>query len=152
MPSSWLFSLVGHLDKIRSVEFHEQNPWIVSGSDDESIRIWNWESRECISILSGHTHSVMSASFFHLYEDEKEKKKKETLILSASLDKTVRVWRWNPYLDRKTCEFVLKGHRCGVNWAAFYAGFGFSYIVSASDDQIKRWQLGLQRIILIPIL
>ena len=48
-----LFTLLGHLDYIRTVQFHSEYPWIVSASDDQTIRIWNWQSRTCISVLTG---------------------------------------------------------------------------------------------------
>jgi coatomer protein complex subunit alpha (xenin) len=77
-----LFTLLGHLDYIRTVQFHSEQPWIVSASDDQTIRTWNWQSRTCISVLTGHNHYVMCAMFHP----------KEDLIVSASLDQTVRVW------------------------------------------------------------
>ena len=80
-----LFTLLGHLDYIRTVQFHPQPmsfPWILSASDDQTLRLWNYESRSCLSVLTGHNHYVMCASF-HPSED---------LIVSASLDQTVRVW------------------------------------------------------------
>jgi coatomer protein complex subunit alpha (xenin) len=55
---------------------------MVSASDDQTIRIWNWQSRSCVSVLTGHNHYVMCASFHP----------KDDLIVSASLDQTVRVW------------------------------------------------------------
>ena len=58
-----LFTLLGHLDYIRTVQFHQENPWVVSASDDQTIRIWNWQSRTCISVLTGHNHYVMCACF-----------------------------------------------------------------------------------------
>lgn len=64
------------------MQFHLEYPWIVSASDDQTIRIWNWQSRNCIAVLTGHNHYVMCASF-HAKED---------LVVSASLDQTVRVW------------------------------------------------------------
>lgn len=73
---------MGHLDYIRTVEFHREYPWILSASDDQTIRIWNWQSRTCIAVLTGHNHYVMCASFHP----------KEDLVVSASLDQTVRVW------------------------------------------------------------
>lgn len=48
----------------------------------QTIRIWNWQSRQCISVLTGHNHYVMCAQF-HPTED---------LLVSASLDQSVRVW------------------------------------------------------------
>ena len=70
------------MDYIRTTYFHHEHPWIISASDDQTIRIWNWQSRNCISILTGHNHYVMCAQFHP----------KEDLIVSASLDQTVRVW------------------------------------------------------------
>ena len=58
-----LFTLLGHLDYIRTVQFHQEYPWVVSASDDQTIRIWNWQSRTCISVLTGHNHYVMCACF-----------------------------------------------------------------------------------------
>ena len=86
-----LFTLLGHLDYIRTVQFHHEYPWIVSASDDQTIRIWNWQSRTCIAVLTGHNHYVMCASF-HPRDD---------LIVSASLDQTLRVWDTSG-LRRKT--------------------------------------------------
>lgn len=80
-----LFTLLGHLDYIRTVQFHPQPmsfPWILSASDDQTLRLWSYETRTCLSVLTGHNHYVMCASF-HPSED---------LIVSASLDQTVRVW------------------------------------------------------------
>lgn len=77
-----IFTLLGHLDYVRTTFFHHEYPWILSASDDQTIRIWNWQSRTCISVLTGHNHYVMCAQF-HPTEDQ---------IVSASLDQTVRVW------------------------------------------------------------
>lgn len=148
-----LFTLLGHLDYIRTVQFHHENPWIVSASDDQTIRIWNWQSRTCISVLTGHNHYVMCASFHP----------KEDIVVSASLDQTVRVWDIGS-LKRKAgppaddilrlsqmntdlfggvdavVKYVLEGHDRGVNWAAFHPTLPL--IVSGADDrQVKLWRM-----------
>src|SRR5258705_4758849 len=59
------------------------NPHQLSASDNQIIRICNSTSRNCIAILrflTGHSHYVMSARFHP----------KEDLIVSASVDQTVR--------------------------------------------------------------
>ena len=125
----------------------------MSASDDQTIRIWNWQSRTCISVLTGHNHYVMCASFHP----------KEDLVVSASLDQTVRVWDIGA-LRKKTVspaddimrltqmntdlfggvdavvKYVLEGHDRGVNWAAFHPTLPL--IVSGADDrQVKLWRM-----------
>ncbi len=148
-----MFTLLGHLDYIRTVEFHRECPWILSASDDQMIRIWNWQSRTCIAVLSGHNHYVMCASFHP----------KEDLVVSASLDLSVRVWDISG-LRKKTVSIksfpeeglrlqndlfgsndamvkvTLEGHDRGVNWAAFHPTSPL--IVSGADDRlVKVWRL-----------
>jgi coatomer protein complex subunit alpha (xenin) len=91
------------MDYIRTTVFHHEYPWILSASDDQTIRIWNWQSRACVSVLTGHNHYVMCAQF-HPTED---------LIVSASLDQTVRVWdisginRCQPFFAVKITSLFL---------------------------------------------
>ena len=54
----------------------------MSASDDQTVRLWNWQSRTCLAVLTGHNHYVMCAGFHP----------KDDLVVSASLDQTVRVW------------------------------------------------------------
>ena len=53
-----LFTLLGHLDYVRTTFFHREAPWILSCSDDQTIRIWNWQSRTMVSVVTGHNHYV----------------------------------------------------------------------------------------------
>ncbi|KAI0090328.1 coatomer subunit alpha-2 [Irpex rosettiformis] len=140
-----LYTLHGHLDYVRTVQFHHEMPWILSCSDDQTIRIWNSTSRNCIAILTGHSHYVMSAQFHP----------KEDLIVSASQDQTVRVWdisglrkntpnsapgTFDTFDNFSTVKYVLEGHDRGVNYAAFHPTLPL--IVSAADDrQIKIWRM-----------
>nr|GAT59180.1 coatomer alpha subunit [Mycena chlorophos] len=150
-----LFTLHGHLDFVRTVQFHHEMPWIISCSDDQTIscsddqtvRIWNSTSRNCIAILTGHSHYVMSA-FFHPKDD---------LVVSASVDQTVRVWdisglrkgspnqgtgpgNFESFDTFSTVKYILEGHDRGVNYAAFHPTLPL--IVSAADDRtIKIWRM-----------
>lgn len=97
-----LFTLHGHLDYVRSVYFHHEHPWILSASDDQTIRIWNWQSRQCIAILTGHNHYIMCVKpsdragaqllMSRLLRRCAQFHPKEDYVVSASMDQTVRVW------------------------------------------------------------
>lgn len=94
--------MLGHLDYVRTTFFHHEYPWILSASDDQTIRIWNWQSRTCISVLTGHNHYVMCA-MFHPVEDQ---------IVSASLDQTVRVWDIAGIANRDGMKGRTKFEQC----------------------------------------
>jgi coatomer subunit alpha len=121
----------------------------ISCADDQTIRIWNSTSRNCIAVLTGHSHYVMSA-FFHPKDD---------LVVSASMDQTVRVWdisslrkgspstgpgNFETHDTFSTVKYVLEGHDRGVNYAMFHPTRPL--IVSAADDRtIKIWRMSETR-------
>ncbi|ODM90352.1 Coatomer subunit alpha [Orchesella cincta] len=128
-----LYTFFGHLDYLRTTYFHQKQPWILSASDDKTIRIWNWQSRNCLTILTGHNHYVMCAKWHPTDED---------LVVSASLDQTVRVWDISRLRKKQTerskipiesrqnktrnpdlfaprdavVRHLMEGHSSGVNW------------------------------------
>uniref|UniRef100_T1HWK9 Uncharacterized protein n=1 Tax=Rhodnius prolixus TaxID=13249 RepID=T1HWK9_RHOPR len=136
---------------------------IVSGLRDNTIKIWDRCSLQCVKVLTGHTGSVLCLQ----YDDK--------VIISGSSDSTVRVWDvitgemvntllhhceavlhlrfsngmmvtcskdrsiavWDMYSSTEiTLRRVLVGHRAAVN----VVDFDEKYIVSASGDRtIKVW-------------
>ncbi|KIM20489.1 hypothetical protein M408DRAFT_81907, partial [Serendipita vermifera MAFF 305830] len=89
---------VGHKGAVHSVCFSLDGKRIASGSEDETIRVWDAETGEVVAgPLQGHTGWVLSVAFS---PDGRR-------IVSGSLDRTIRVW------DAETGEVVagpLQGH------------------------------------------
>ena len=81
----------------------------ISGSDDNTVRVWDLESGECLKVLEGHTDFVKSVA---LTPDGRK-------AISGSYDKTVRVWD----LESGECLKVLEGHTSDVEECCADAGW-----------------------------
>ena len=136
------------------------------GKTDLSVghnKAYGWVTRihaDCtlVCTMTGHNHYTMCAQFHP----------KEDLIVSASLDQSVRVWDISGLRKKHSAptsmtfedqmaranqnqsemfgntdavvKFVLEGHDRGVNWVAFHPHLPL--IVSAGDDRlIKLWRM-----------
>ncbi|KAI8074535.1 quinon protein alcohol dehydrogenase-like superfamily [Gongronella butleri] len=99
-------------------------PIIVSGSLDNTIKMWNMDSGACLRTLFGHVEGVWGLAY-------------DTLrIVSGSHDKTVRIWDF----DSGICMHTLEGHNGPVTAIAL----SDTKIVSASDDgEVRIWDYGL---------
>ena len=110
----------GHSSGVTSVAFSPDGQHIVSGSDNQTICVWNAKTREMVAgPFSGHSGGVRSVAFS---PDGQH-------IASGSDDQTICVW------NAKTGEMVagpFSGHSSGVTSVAFSPDG--QYIVSGSDD------------------
>ena len=88
--------------------------YVVSGSLDMTIRVWDLESGKCHSVLKGH-QSLTGTLFI-----------RDDILVSANADKSLRLWN----LNTGTCTHCLEGHQGAVT----DIGVTSKYIVSCSDD------------------
>ncbi|MDZ8026092.1 MAG: caspase family protein [Nostoc sp. DedQUE11] len=118
-------SFVGqHTSRINSIAFHPNSQYIVSGSDDKTIRLWNWEQGLVTPPFLGHEGEIKSVVFGHNGQ----------YIISASTDGTIRVWNFQLQLLGE--PFV--GHQGGVNSVAISPDG--QYIISGgTDGTIRFW-------------
>ena len=85
-------------------------------SRDKSIWIWQEDGDgewECISVLTGHSQDVKQVRFF-----------KENLLLSASYDDTIKIWKEDE--DDWYNEHTLSAHSSTVWSIAFNAAVRLS--------------------------
>lgn len=118
-----------HPDYIRSIAVHPTRPYILTSSDDGTIRMWNWENNwKLEQVFEGHQYFVMSLAF---------NPKDPNTFASACLDHTVKIWS----LGNSVPNFTLSAHETkGVNYVSYYPQSDKPYLITASDDKtIKIW-------------
>jgi hypothetical protein len=124
-------TLAGHSDIVRSVAFSPDGETIASGSQDNTIKLWNVETGIIIRTLTGHSDYVHCVTFTPDGET----------IASASRDKTIKLWNIETGVVMKT----RRGHSNIVRSVAFSPDG--KIIASGSDDAtIKLWerQIGVE--------
>jgi WD40 repeat protein len=100
--------------------------YIVSGSADNTIRVWDYKSGDCLRILEGHTGTVRT---IHVNS-------REFYAISVSHDHTIRQWN----LATGECLRIIRGHRGAVLSLAVTADG--RYAVSGSADTTMRlWDM-----------
>lgn len=115
----------GHLASVRSVAFSANSAYIVSGSADNTVKVWNAETRkELIPALSGHSSMIKCVAFAP----------DGNSVASGSEDKTINIWHISEALQdlekavedsthtaslSKSFEVVLEGHANGVTSVVF---------------------------------
>jgi len=112
----------GHFKSVTSVAFSPDVKYILTGSWDNTARLWDLESGEEIRIFSGHSSSVDSVAF----------SPDGNYILTGSDDSTARLW------DVETGKEIRKftGHTDDINSVAFSPDG--KYILTGSDDSTAR--------------
>ena len=124
-PPLWLRSLEGHTDWVRAVAVSPDGRFIVSGSDDRTVKVWEAESGRLLRSLEGHTDDVNAVA---VSPDGR-------FIVSGSGDHTVKVWE----AESRRLLRSLEGHMWSVDAVAVSPDGRF--IVSGSADlTVKVWE------------
>ncbi|XP_033970193.1 F-box/WD repeat-containing protein 7-like [Trematomus bernacchii] len=99
--------------------------FVVSGSLDTSIRVWDAETGGCVHTLTGHQSLTSGMEL------------RENILVSGNADSTVRVWD----IQSGKCLHTLQGpnkHQSAVTCLQFCRGL----VLSSSDDgTVKLWDL-----------
>jgi F-box/WD-40 domain protein 7 len=112
--------LRGHKKRVLAVDC--AGVLLVSGSSDNSVRIWDLETHECSHVLENHSDEVTCVKI------------KAGLVVSGSADGLVRVF--NALTGRLFGE--LKGHRNSVDCLAFD---GDTILSGSADGSVHVWNV-----------
>jgi WD40 repeat protein len=122
---SSIATITGHHGQVTSIAFSSDGSQIVSGSEDNTVRIQTVaSSEEQLAPIPGHDARVTQVVF----------SSDGSRLVSGSEDKTVRIW------DGLTCEelAVLDGHQDIVRTVA-YSPDGTRVISGSHDNSLRVW-------------
>jgi len=103
--SSANFSLVGHQAGVNCVDFCHDNErsHIVSGGDDGQVKVWDYQTKQCLFTFdNGHQDNVAAVAF---HPDI-------PIIFSAGEDDIINIWNAFTYRNEQTLNYGLKRVWC----------------------------------------
>ncbi|GAB1538581.1 hypothetical protein NUACC21_12430 [Scytonema sp. NUACC21] len=92
-----IHTLTGHNDWVNAVALSSDGQYVVSGSFDNTIKIWELATAKEIHTLTGHNHSVYAVA---LSSDGQ-------YVVSGSDDNTIKIWELATAKERVT--FIGEG-------------------------------------------
>ena len=100
-----VITLKGHEGWVTTVAFSPDGNWIVSGSEDKTLRIWDSREGGKLRVLRGHSSALSAVA---ISPDSKK-------IVSGSWDHTLKIWNAGSGKNVKT----LTGHKDQVTSIEF---------------------------------
>lgn len=95
---------------------------IVSGSDDNTLKVWSATTGKCLRTLMGHTGGVWSSQMAG------------NIIISGSTDRTLKVWN----ADTGQCIHTLYGHTSTVRCMHLH---GNKVVSGSRDATLRVWDI-----------
>lgn len=104
---SYPFDQAGHDNWVRALVFHPSGKYLLSASDDKTIRVWELSTARCIKTIDAHGHFVQTLAWGRQVaaggkSDGKvngadkaangEPEKLVNVVASGSIDQMVKIW------------------------------------------------------------
>tara|TARA_R110002072_G_scaffold145459_1_gene291874 strand:+ start:21027 stop:28172 length:7146 start_codon:yes stop_codon:yes gene_type:complete len=130
VPPPKFRSLDGHEGPVRAVAFSQDGSRIISGSQDNTIRLWDSEGGQLLKSFRGHDGAVRTVAFAQ----------SDQVILSGSHDNSIRKWNISEYEEIRVLQGqVLEGHVDAILSAGFSPD-GERIVTASRDRTARTWE------------
>ena len=138
-PDNSVEILGNNLELLCTLRGHTKYVWdicnmgeshVITGSGDQTVRMWDVRSGECIQILQGHTGIVYCV---HLHSSG--------YLLTGSYDNTVRIWDITTPHTYKSIAQIPHGGASVYDLVELDAGRMLSLCAGSSSLGVKVWEL-----------
>ncbi|KAH8164120.1 hypothetical protein CIB48_g4120 [Xylaria polymorpha] len=113
-------TLQGHTHSVRAIAAHADT--LVSGSYDNTVRVWRISTGETVHVLQGHSQKVYSV----VLDGERNR------CISGSMDSYVKIWD----LETGSCLHTLEGHSLLVGLLDLRDA---RLVSAAADSTLRIW-------------
>lgn len=146
-----LHILEGHTDSILSLAFlpssfkvattAERTNWLISGSLDQTIKLWDGKTGQCLQTLTGAQSQIFSVAWaLYLAEEEAN----WPVIISGGSDRLIRIWD----VETGQCLKTIQGHTDSI-WTVTASavcanrstGMQYRFASGGNDQTIRIWDI-----------
>mmetsp|Transcript_38505 Transcript_38505/g.39934 ORF Transcript_38505/g.39934 Transcript_38505/m.39934 type:complete len:590 (-) Transcript_38505:36-1805(-) len=118
------YILSGHSEAVFSINFSPDNKYLVSGSFDETVRLWSTLTKQTLIVYKGHFSPILSVKFSPLCN----------YFASGGCDRTAKIWGLSSGIPLRQ----FSGHLSDVELIEFHPN-GLYLITAANDKTVRLW-------------
>lgn len=118
--------LIGHSGAVYGLSFSPDNKYLVSSSEDKTVRLWSMDTYTSLVSYKGHNHPVWDVAFnpFGHY------------FATASHDQTARLWSCDHIYPLR----IFAGHLSDVDTIGWHPN-GTYFVTGSSDKTCRMWDI-----------
>mmetsp|Transcript_9633 Transcript_9633/g.16933 ORF Transcript_9633/g.16933 Transcript_9633/m.16933 type:complete len:309 (+) Transcript_9633:115-1041(+) len=121
---------VGQQYPIRCAKFIPRKQWIICGSDDMFIRVFDVNTSEEVASFKAHENYIRSLDVHPT----------QPYVITSSDDYHIKLWNWEA--DCWTCTQMFEGHTHYVMQVKWNPKDGNTFASASLDKSVKMWSIG----------